>query len=186
VGSRVVLVEALACLLAARFLLAVLPFRRLRRLLERPSKRPALAGEARRRERQQVRRAVFHWHRRLPSLTTCFHRAIAAQLLLRRRGVETTLSYGAARLPGRGLTGHVWLQDGPEPVLGVAAAAGYKILASYPGRHVNEIPTGEAETEGRKERSPEGPRQEDVSLSSRLFTGSPPSGPPHGCRVPGP
>jgi hypothetical protein len=68
----------------------------------------------------------------LPGETVCFPRAIAAQAFLRRLGIGTTLCYGAATLPERGLTGHVWLQDGDEVVVGQHDGQDYHILARYP------------------------------------------------------
>jgi hypothetical protein len=67
----------------------------------------------------------------LPGDTVCFPRAIAAQMILRRLGMGTTLYYGAATMPERGLTAHVWLQDGSEIVVGQHDGQDYHILARY-------------------------------------------------------
>lgn len=68
----------------------------------------------------------------LPGQTVCFPQAIVGQALLRRLGIGATLYYGAAVLPGRGLTAHVWLQDGPKVILGEIEGQDYHILAHYP------------------------------------------------------
>jgi hypothetical protein len=52
--------------------------------------------------------------------------------MLRRRGIDATLYYGAATLPQRGLMAHVWVKDGVEAVVGCQAANKYHILARYP------------------------------------------------------
>jgi hypothetical protein len=139
VAARLILVEAILYLLAARLALRVFSFSRLTSELERRGKRPELQGSARIRARGRVRDAVCRVARRFPNRTTCLHRAIATQLMLRRRGVRATLYYGAARLPHRGLTTHAWVQDGSEGVIGhvVARREGYLILARYPGRETN-------------------------------------------------
>lgn len=69
----------------------------------------------------------------LPFKIVCFPRGFAAQAMLRRRGITTTVYYGAASRSGRGLVTHVWVQDGAEGVMGLRAATGYKVIAKYPG-----------------------------------------------------
>ena len=125
--------ETVIHLLLARFALAAFPFRRITWLISRQSRRPELSGRERRLARLTVNRAIFYVWKHFPMKTTCFHRALAAHLMLRRRGVSTALHYGAATLADRGLTGHVWLQDGLEFVVGRDAAKHHHALARYPG-----------------------------------------------------
>ncbi len=129
---RRLLLEAVWCLLWARLALRVLPFRRLRWFLARPVKQPEVAGAERERIRKEVSGAIERMARRLPGQTVCFPRGIAAQTMLRRRGLDTTLYYGVAYLPGRGLTAHVWVQDGVEGVVGQREAGQCRVLARYP------------------------------------------------------
>jgi hypothetical protein len=68
----------------------------------------------------------------LPGETNCFPQSIAAHLFLRRLGMGTTLYYGAATLPKRGLTAHVWVQDGNDIIVGRHNRQEYHILARYP------------------------------------------------------
>ena len=126
--------EVVGYLLLARFALTVFSFQQLTWFFERPTRQPELTGEARIGQRKEVRNAIYKIHRRFPGSTTCFHRAIAAQAMLRRRGIGTTLYYGAATLPGRGLATHAWVQDGADGVVGYLTAQreGYHILARYP------------------------------------------------------
>jgi len=100
--------------------------------MERPSTRLALSGAARAMLKKDVRWAIYTASHRLSENIVCFPRALAAQAMLRRRGVATTLYYGASRTPGKGLNAHVWLQDGDEGVVGIRAAPGYAVLARYP------------------------------------------------------
>jgi hypothetical protein len=142
-------------LLAARVALRVIPFRRLTWFFEHPPRKPEDTYAERRRigaaarvpftagkddisgtERARFRKAVqwvtdeAAWF--LPGETVCLPRAIAAQVLLRQRGIGTTLYYGAATLPERGLTAHAWLQDGSEIVVGQHDGQDYHTLARYP------------------------------------------------------
>lgn len=127
--------EALASLLGARLALALLPFRRLTWFFNRPARRPEPAGPVRERIRREVRAAIRFGRRHSLLPTTCFHRAIAAQAMLRRRGVRATLYYGATTLPESRLQAHAWVQDGAAGVTGCRTARrdGYKVLARYPG-----------------------------------------------------
>lgn len=132
ISRRLLSSEAILSLLVARLVLALFSFRGITGLVSRPSRKPQLSGRERRRARLIVNRAIFGASRLLPLKNTCFHRAIAAYFMLRRRGVSTTLYYGAAILPGRGLTGHVWLQDSREFIVGRDAAKRYRVLAYFP------------------------------------------------------
>jgi len=125
--------EAWVCLLAARAAIRTVSYRHLEPLFGRRPRRPERSGAEREEGRRRVQRAVRAAARRLPVPSTCFCEAVAAQIMLRRRGIGTTLYYGAATFPERGLTAHVWLRDGREGVVGHWTAAGYHVLACYPG-----------------------------------------------------
>ncbi len=134
-SKRLLSAEARFYLLSFRLALRFVPFRQMARLFARPAKGPELSGEERIRARRAVNRALGAINRRRPGAFTCLHRAAAAQAMLRRRGVSTTLYYGACTRPGRGLTGHAWLQDGPEGVMGkmLAQREGHHPLVHFPG-----------------------------------------------------
>lgn len=155
---RPYLLEAMLYLLAARLALRVIPFRWLTWFFERPPRRPQDTFAERQRigasarmpftarkdeitgtERERFRRRMQWWINEaawfLPGETVCLPRAIAAQEILRRFGIGTTLYYGAATLPERGLTAHVWLQDGSEVIVGHYDGQDYHILAHYPETH---------------------------------------------------
>ena len=124
--------EAAILILFARILLAFLPFSRVTPLFSHSQGKTELRGGQRRAARVWVKKAIFTAWKHLPLENTCFHRAVAAHFMLRRRGVATTLYYGAARLPQRGLSGHVWLQDGEVGVVGHHISKNYHRLASFP------------------------------------------------------
>ena len=155
--KRPYLFEIMFYLLAARLALWVIPFRWLIWFFERPPKRPQEAFAKRKRigasasvpfladvgedKITTVERARFEKKARslielgswfLPGETVCLPRAIAAQTFLRRLGIGTTLYYGAATLAERGLTGHAWLQDGDEVIVGQTDGKEYHTLAHYP------------------------------------------------------
>jgi hypothetical protein len=131
--------EAAAYLAVARLAIRTIPFRWLVRFFERPVRTPELDGTARAAAREEVRAAIRGAGKRLPGGAVCFPRAFAAQAMLRRRGVSTTLYCGARRFPRRGLRAHVWLADGEHPVTGVHASAGHVPLAQYENRNPRRI-----------------------------------------------
>jgi hypothetical protein len=131
---RWLLLEAWATMQAARLALRVVPYKRLIWLFERQAREPQLSGARRAAVKREVRWAVIVVARRTPERLVCFPRAMAAQAMLRRRGISTTLYYGAKRSPERGLTTHVWIQDGDDGIIGILARPGHKVLARYPNR----------------------------------------------------
>ena len=129
------LAEAALCLGLGRVALRLLAFRQLVRFFELPPRQPEVTGAERTQLRNEVRWAISTLERHLPFQTTCFHRAIAAQAMLRRRKIGAVMYYGAATMPEKGLSAHVWVRDGDEDVVGCLAAKGYHILARYPERN---------------------------------------------------
>ncbi len=123
--------EAAFYLVAARIALKTLPFRHLEPLFKRPPKAREISKAERDLWKNKIKKSISKAGRYQPLKTTCFTRAMAAQAMLRHRGVKTTLFYGAARLPGSGLRTHVWLKEGTEGIVGYVKASDYHILARY-------------------------------------------------------
>jgi hypothetical protein len=131
IRARALELEAAAYLLGARLALRVISYPRLARAFSRAPKRPEVEGQLRETARLDVRRAVIRASRRLPG-TVCFPQAIAAQAMLRRRGISTTLVCGAAMGQTAGLQTHVWLLDRTEAVMGGRDSDAFVELARYP------------------------------------------------------
>ena len=70
--------------------------------------------------------------RRVPWRALCFEQGLAAQIMLRRRGIASTLYYGAAPDKAEGLSAHVWVRDGAIDVVGCELAPHYGVLAVFP------------------------------------------------------
>jgi hypothetical protein len=62
----------------------------------------------------------------------CFQQGIAAQLMLRRRGIPSVLFYGAAQDELAGLFAHVWVRDRDVNVVGGEIAHRFAMLATFP------------------------------------------------------
>lgn len=131
---RLLLTEAFVVLAVARILLIAVPFRRLVGLFSPGCEAQRADALNRERQRRQIAWAIGRAALHLPGQTVCFPRGIAAQIMCRRRGIDTTLYYGARTLPGLGLTAHVWVLDGEFGVVGHEEAGRYHVLATFPPR----------------------------------------------------
>ena len=130
--DRLLLVETILSLASAGIVIAVLPFRYVGLLAARPIRRLTLLGQARVYEVGRVRWAIITIAARLPWRALCFQQSLAAQLMLRRRGISSVLYYGAAQDDRSGLCAHVWVRDGNVDVIGGEIACRFAILATFP------------------------------------------------------
>jgi len=111
----------------ASLLIATLSFGRVAALsTRRGAAPPATSAEAR-----AIERAIAAWARRVPWRAVCFQQGLAAQLMLRRRGLAAALHYGAVREDGH-LVAHVWVRSGDTDVIGCEGAERYGLLAVFP------------------------------------------------------
>ncbi|HEY2483291.1 MAG TPA: lasso peptide biosynthesis B2 protein [Caulobacteraceae bacterium] len=126
------MVEAFTLLALSSAAIRVLPFTPIGRLasmrLGRPRAKLDPGVSAR------VAWAVRACGRRAPWRAVCFQQGLAAQIMLRRRGVDSTLYFGAAHEKTEGLTAHVWVKAGERDVVGCEEAAGFAVLATFPPR----------------------------------------------------
>jgi Transglutaminase-like superfamily len=132
--DRLLLVEAMVALAAASLAIAILPFRAVVRLAGWPRRHAQATRERRTAAVQRVRWAVVACARHIPWRTMCFQQGLAAQWMLRCRGVPSVLCYGAAPDPRRGIASHVWVRDGRVDVVGGEVASHFAMLASFPAR----------------------------------------------------
>jgi hypothetical protein len=122
--------EAGTLLLFAWLAIRVVPFRRLaprlgRSQLESPAAQsPDAVAIARR-----VAWAINVAARQYPWVMNCFPRAIAAKLMLRRRGVEATLYLGVRR--DAALKAHAWVRVGPFIVTGRQEHVRFTVVSSF-------------------------------------------------------
>lgn len=122
--------EALAALGLAAAAIALLRFKRIAAIASRTPARPIAPTEAR---IAAIRRAIRAGARRVPWRALCFEQALAAQWMLRRRGIATTLHYGIAQDRQTGLSAHVWITAGPIEILGCENRHDFAEIARFPG-----------------------------------------------------
>lgn len=114
VGERRLLWETLLLLSATRVTLCFFPFQTVLGVLNRYNTQPGAAEEA-----DSIRRVVWAINSASRLLgTTCLPRALAAQSLLSRRGVQSELRIGVARRPGAALEAHAWIEREGTIVIG--------------------------------------------------------------------
>jgi hypothetical protein len=133
------LAEAMVLVVLAAPLLRFTPFRQigriasmpLRRAVTDPARQDVLIG--------RVAWAVSRAAKRSRLRAVCIERGVTAQVMLRRRGIDSTLYFGAAPNTPKGLGAHVWVVAKGVDVCGGEVAKGYAMLAAFP-----PAPTGEA------------------------------------------
>lgn len=135
--DQLLLLKAILWLAVAGIAIAVLPFRHVGLLAARPIHRPKLSCQARRNEVQRIRWAVMAAAARAPWRALCFQQGLAAQLMLRRRGIPSVLYYGAAQDDESGLQAHVWVRDGDLDVIGGEIAHCFAVLATFPSQNTS-------------------------------------------------
>jgi hypothetical protein len=124
---RVYLREAAVMLVLARLAVRIIPPARIFAWADRrPRRIRRFAAE----EARWVCWAVEECGARMNVL--CLPRALAAQAMLRRRGIVSRLCLGVAR-EGEAFAAHAWIEIGKDKVVGAAEADGFTPLAAYGG-----------------------------------------------------
>jgi hypothetical protein len=128
-AERFLLVEAVCFLSVARVAIAIFPFRILVRWFghvpnDSPPEAP-LSGCG------EIGRAVERAARNLPWRAMCLPQAIAAKLMLSRRGYRSIVHFGVGRDPAGKLIAHVWVCCGDAIVVGRAGIPAVAPLARF-------------------------------------------------------
>jgi hypothetical protein len=124
--------EAAAMLLLARILIAWLPFHSLASKAFPAGERNAGPSPAQahtsRRIRAAIRRAAGSW-------AVCLPQALAANWMLHRRGIGSTVLLGVRRDPSTGrMSAHAWLRVGHSILIGGPHAHAFHLVAELPLR----------------------------------------------------
>jgi hypothetical protein len=130
---RALIVEAVLLLLLARLALLFVPVPRLARWLGTfvtPVKARALRDSQSVTPRdtalaQEIGWAVTRAARHVPFKAVCLPQAMAARVMLKRRGVTSVMHFGAGTNKGSGLDAHAWLDAAGVEVTGYPVDPGY-------------------------------------------------------------
>lgn len=136
---RALIVEAVAWLLVLRLALWLVPFPRLARglgaFVAPDDPRVAAAGAATTADAARLARdvswAVTRGAVHAPFKAVCLPQAMAARIMLNRRGVSSVLRFGAARTRSGPLAAHAWLDAAGVKVAGYPAARDFAPLACF-------------------------------------------------------
>lgn len=138
-SRRMLVVEAVVCLLAARLALIVIAFPRLARRIgtavpagdPRVLRARAAGGGAEARLAAEIGWAVTRAAHHVPFRAVCLPQAMAAQFMLRRRGIASVMHFGAARGDDKPLDGHAWLDAAGVEVTGYPVDARFAEIACF-------------------------------------------------------
>lgn len=129
-ADRILLLRAFVLVSAVRVGLRVLPYRTVQRLVECAVTHREMTPEEEWQSLRQIVGAVEAMSRRLLGTKPCLTQALAAQRMLRKRGMDSTLRIGVAK-DGHELLAHAWLERMGRVVIGGGnALARYTPLAS--------------------------------------------------------
>jgi hypothetical protein len=134
-GRKALLAEALAALALAQMAMFFIPFRRIARWLGTAgAESPAEVPEWEARIAKEIGWAVGALGRRVPWDGRCLAQALAATWMLRRRGMEGTVSFGARKGERAGFDAHAWLRVGSLMVTGGPGHESFKIFTTFARR----------------------------------------------------
>jgi len=127
---RILVVEAVLCLAASRVALIFIPFPKLAGRLgtfvppsdPRAARAKAGATPEQIRLAQEIGWAVTRSARWAPFRAVCLPQAMAAQFMLRRRGVTSVMHFGAGKGTEKPLNAHAWLDAAGVEVTGYPVA----------------------------------------------------------------
>lgn len=133
--------EACAAMLAARITLAIRPFSQVSRSLgdfarpddPRAADQAAATTEADAATSRSVRWAIRAAAPFLPFRAVCLQQAMAARVMLRRRGIASVMHFGAPAEGKRPIDAHAWLDAAGIKVTGYPLPAGMQEIACFVG-----------------------------------------------------
>lgn len=136
---RALLAEAVLGLFAARLLVALMSFsqltRRLGTMVPPSDGRAAKTSDACDVRQafiaEKVSWAVTRAARYVPFKAACLQQAMAASIMLRRRGIPSVLHFGAARGQTKPLDSHAWLDAAGVEVTGYPVEEGLAEIACF-------------------------------------------------------
>jgi hypothetical protein len=122
--------EALLLLALFRVGLAVIPVRRIIGVVARGKAEPHEPDGKTLGEREMIAALRVQWAvravgRHFPVEFVCFPQTLAAYVMLKWRGLTSTIVYGVGRSPDGDLLAHTWLQMGEGYVVGGEESEGF-------------------------------------------------------------
>lgn len=130
--ERSLLLEALFWLVVARLAVLIVPFRHIALLLgDHMAMSPTESSSEQAARSRQVGWAVRAVAYRTPWDSNCLAQAIAAKMMLRRRGIASTLYLGVAKDEDKDLAAHAWLRSGDQILTGGGNQERFIVLSTF-------------------------------------------------------
>jgi hypothetical protein len=130
--EKILLLEAAVSLAAARLAISILPFRYLAAWLgEVGGESPLVTPAAQEQKAQQLGWAVESMANYTPWNITCLVQALAADWMLRRRGLAGTLYLGVAKDCPEPFTAHAWCRYGGRLLTGGRMQQHFQVLVHF-------------------------------------------------------
>lgn len=133
-AERILLLEAFMLLGIARFMVLAVPFRWLAVSLgKRMNETGAVTGHRDLRIARMIGQAIRSAANNTPWESVCLTRAVAAQWMLKRRRIASTLYLGVSKgVPGpERLAAHAWLRCGDEILTGDEGHRHFTVVATF-------------------------------------------------------
>ena len=130
--EKFLLIEATTLLGLARLALWFVPFRRIVSLLGNMRAESSVElTSAQAARAKQIGWAVGTMSRHSLWKYTCLAQAVAAQAMLKRRGVPSTLYLGVAKDDEENFTAHAWVRSGRAILTGAPGHDQYTVVAAF-------------------------------------------------------
>ena len=139
VAEQRLLLEAATLLGLARLAIIALPFRWVAAVLGERRRTNVLDASGANSEKitalpvSRVAWAIWLTGRHTPWLSNCLAKAVAGRLMLRRRGIGSTLYFGMAKGDEGEFEAHAWLSSGGVILTGGAESDRYSVIAEFVG-----------------------------------------------------
>jgi Transglutaminase-like superfamily len=129
--NRFLIIESMCWLAMASFLISILSVKRLRYFASLPVRGTMPPAATRLKMIRQTRWAVLTCVRHTPWRAVCFQQGLAAQFMLRRRSVPSTMFYGAALESADKLKAHAWVRAADIDVIGCEISNRYTVVMTF-------------------------------------------------------
>jgi hypothetical protein len=120
--------EAWLFLALARMILLVVPFKRIAaRLKDKEGKGNGVDEQG----LEMIRDAIIRAGSRSPWRTKCFEKALAAKMMLRRRGMASIIYFGVRKDEQLNMHAHAWVKCGERVITGGKGIEQYTLLTAF-------------------------------------------------------
>jgi hypothetical protein len=120
--------EAWLFLAVARVILRVVSFKRIAARLKDKERTGNGVAEKR---LEMIKDAIVRAGSRSPWRTKCFEKALAAKMMLRRRGIASTIYFGVRKDEQLNILAHAWVKCGECVVTGGNGIEQYTLLTAF-------------------------------------------------------